>query len=121
VVSLAVPATLHEMYGQELAELLDTVPASQVVPDRSLRTFAYRSGLALANVYFKELGVFSGEGTASSALVNALHRPHLHAVVVRSQEHFSRFGGMYRPMCTVIKSETDADIPVMSGSGRGGR
>ncbi len=78
--NLAVPATLHEVYGQELFELLDTVPASQVVPDRGLRAFAFRSGLALADVYFEEPGVFSREGAVSSALVGALRRPYIHTV-----------------------------------------
>jgi hypothetical protein len=31
-----VPATLHEVYGQELAELLDTVLAGEVVTDRDI-------------------------------------------------------------------------------------
>ncbi|MGH3752186.1 MAG: hypothetical protein ACRDRP_05720 [Pseudonocardiaceae bacterium] len=30
----------------------------------------------------------------------------------------ARFGGMYRPMCTVIEMETGADVPAMSGSSR---
>jgi hypothetical protein len=75
----------------------------------------------LADISTKEPGVSSREGAASRALVVALRRSHIHAVVIPSQEHFSRFGGMHRPMCTVIKMKTGADVPVISGSGRGGR
>lgn len=51
VVNLAVPATLHEMYGQELAELLDTVLAGEVVTDRDIAERLVRSIGALEHLH----------------------------------------------------------------------
>jgi hypothetical protein len=79
-----------------------------------LRAFADRSGLVLADVYTEQPDVSSREGAAFDALVEALRRPHIHAVVIPSPEHFSRFGGMYRAMRTVIGAETSADVLVVS-------
>lgn len=78
-----------------------------------MHTFAHRSGLALADVYTEQPDVSSREGTAFSALVEALRRPHIHAVVIPSPGHFSRFGGIYHAMRTVIETETGADVLVM--------
>jgi hypothetical protein len=79
-----------------------------------MRAFAHRCGLALADVYTEQPDVSSREGAAFSALIEALRRPHIHAVVIPSPGHFSRFGGMYRAMRTVIETETGADVLVMS-------
>jgi len=79
-----------------------------------MRAFAYRSALALAATYTEQSDVSSREGAAFSALVEALRRPHIHAVVIPSPGHFSRFGGMYRAMRTGIETETGADVLVMS-------
>jgi hypothetical protein len=79
-----------------------------------MRTFAHQSGLALADAYTEQPDVSSREGAAFSALLEALRRPHIHAVVIPSPEHFSRFGGMYQAMRTVIQMETGADVLVMS-------
>jgi hypothetical protein len=78
-----------------------------------MRAFAHRCGLALADVYIEQPDVSSREGAAFSALVEALRRPHIHAVVIPSPGHFSRFGGMYQAMRTVIETETGADVLVM--------
>jgi hypothetical protein len=61
-----------------------------------MRVFAHRSGLAF------------------SALVEALRRPHIHAVVIPSVGPFSHFSGMYRATRTVTETETDADVFIMS-------
>jgi hypothetical protein len=79
-----------------------------------MRAFAHGCGLALANTYTEQFDVSSREGAAFSAMVKALRRPHIHAVVIPSRGHFSRFDGMYRGMCTVIETETGADVLVMS-------
>lgn len=57
-------------------------------------TFAHRSGLVLADTYTEQPGVSSRAGAAFSALVKALRRPHIHAIVIPSPGRFSRFGGM---------------------------
>lgn len=59
----------------------------------------------------------SREGAAFRALAEALRRPHVNTVIIPMPEHFSRFGGMYRAMCTAIAVETGADIVIMSGGG----
>jgi hypothetical protein len=51
VVSLSVPAKLHEVYGQELAELLDTVLAGEVVTDRDIAERLVRSLGALVQLH----------------------------------------------------------------------
>jgi hypothetical protein len=86
-----------------------------------MRAFAYRSALALAATYTEQSDVSSREGAAFSALLEALRRPHIHAVVIPSPGHFSRFGGMYLAMCTVIQMETGADVLVISDRSRGVR
>jgi hypothetical protein len=86
--------------------------ADLVIAD--LRAFAHRCGLALADVYMEQPGAFSRERAAFSAMVKALRRPHIQAVVIPSLGHFSRFGGMYRAMRTVIETETGAEVLVMS-------
>ncbi|MGH3999646.1 MAG: hypothetical protein ACRDTJ_19555 [Pseudonocardiaceae bacterium] len=40
-------------------------------------------------------------------------------MIIPTPEHFSRFGGMYRAMRTVIDMETGADVLIMSNEGRG--
>jgi hypothetical protein len=50
VVSLLLPATLHEVYGQELAELLDTVLAGEMVTDRDMAERLVRSVGALVHL-----------------------------------------------------------------------
>jgi hypothetical protein len=84
-----------------------------------LRAFAHRSGLALADTYTEQPGVSSHEGAAFSALVEALHRPHINTVIIPTPEHFSWFGGMYRAMCTVIDMENGAAVLTMSNVGGG--
>lgn len=85
-----------------------------------IRVFACRSGLVLADVFIDSVGVpASREGVVFSALVEALRRPHIQAVVVPGREHFSRFAGLFRAMCTVIEVETRADVLVMSHHGGG--
>jgi hypothetical protein len=85
-----------------------------------LQAFAHRSGLALGDVYTEHTDVpASREGAAFRALVEALRRPHIRAVVIPSPEHFSRFGGMHRAMCTVIDVETGLDVLIMSNRGGG--
>jgi hypothetical protein len=86
--------------------------ADQLIAE--MRVFAHRCGLVLADVYIEQPCVSSHEGAAFSALVEALRRPHIHAVVIPSPGHFSRFGGMYHAMRTVIETETGADVLVMS-------
>ncbi|MGH3600682.1 MAG: hypothetical protein ACRDQH_10450 [Pseudonocardiaceae bacterium] len=49
--SLSVPATLHEVYGQELSELLDTVLAGDVVADRDVAERLVRSIGALVHLH----------------------------------------------------------------------
>jgi hypothetical protein len=83
--------------------------------------FAHRSGLALADTYTEQPEVSSHQGAAFSALVEALRRPHIHAVVFPSAGHFSRFGGRYRAMCAVIETETGTDVLVMSNNDEGVR
>jgi hypothetical protein len=51
VVSLSVSATLHQVYGQELAELLDTVLAGEVVTDRDIAERLVRSLGALVHLH----------------------------------------------------------------------
>jgi hypothetical protein len=86
--------------------------ADQIIAD--MRVFTHQGGLALADTYIEQSDVSSREGAAFSALVEALRRPHIHAVVIPSTGHFSRFGGMYEAMRTMIKTETGADVLVMS-------
>jgi hypothetical protein len=86
-----------------------------------MRAFAHRCSLALTDIYTEQPGVSSREGAAFSALVEALRRPHIHAVIIASPGHFSRFGGMYQAMRTVIQMETGADVLVMSNSPRDAR
>lgn len=85
-----------------------------------LRAFADVRGLALADVYTEQVSVPSREGAAFHALVEALRRPHINTVIIPTPEHFSRFGGMYRAMRTVIEVETGADVLIMSTKGVGG-
>ncbi|MGH4011633.1 MAG: hypothetical protein ACRDTH_26295 [Pseudonocardiaceae bacterium] len=74
----------------------------------------------MADVYTEQQpDVSCREGAAFCALVEALRRPHIHAVIIPTPEHFSRFGGMYRAMCAVINVETGADVLIMSNEGRG--
>lgn len=87
----------------------------------TLRAFAHVRGLALVDVYTEPADVpASREGAAFSALVEALRRPHINAVIIPTPEHFSRFGGMYRAMYAVIGMEISADVLIMSGMGGGG-
>ena len=65
-------------------------------------------------MYTEQPHVSSREGAVFSALVEALRRPHIHAAVIPSLGHFSRFGVMYRAMRTVIETETGADVLVRS-------
>lgn len=62
----------------------------------------------MADVYTEEPGVSSREGAAFSALVDALRRPHIHAVVIPSTPHFSRFGG---PLVVTPGVRTDPERP----------
>jgi hypothetical protein len=87
--------------------------------DAKMRVFAHRCGHALAGMYTEQPDVSSREGAAFSAMVKALRRPHIHAVVIPSPGHFSRFDGMYRAMCTVIETATGADVLVMSARSGG--
>jgi hypothetical protein len=83
-----------------------------------LWAFAHRSGLVLADVYIEHADVSaSREGAAFLALVEALRRPHIRTVIIPTPEHFSRFGGMYQTMRTVIETETGADVLIMSEHG----
>jgi hypothetical protein len=83
-----------------------------------LRTFAHQSGLVLADVYTEHTDVpASREGAVFRVLVEALRRPHITTMIIPA-EHFSRFKGMYRAMCTAIATETTADIVIMSGCRR---
>ncbi len=50
-VSLSVSATLHEVHGQELVELLDTVLAGEVVADRDVAERLVRSIGALVHLH----------------------------------------------------------------------
>ncbi|MGH3875126.1 MAG: hypothetical protein ACRDSR_27120 [Pseudonocardiaceae bacterium] len=87
----------------------------------TLRAFTHSRGLALADVYTEQQpDVSSCEGVAFRALVEGLRRSHLNVVVIPSPEYFSRFGGMYRAMRTVIDVETGADVLIMSNKGVGG-
>ncbi|MGH3924479.1 MAG: hypothetical protein ACRDTT_16735 [Pseudonocardiaceae bacterium] len=82
-----------------------------------LYAFAHRSGLALADVYIEQPDVSSRAMAAFRALVEALRRPHSNTMIIPAPEHFSRFGGMYRAMCTAIDVETGADVLIMSERG----
>lgn len=55
MVSLSVPATLHEVHGQELTELLDTVLAGDVVADRDVAERLVRSIGALVHLHRRHL------------------------------------------------------------------
>lgn len=80
-----------------------------------LQAFAHKSGLVLTDVYAEQVDVpASREGAAFRALVDALRRPHLNTAIIPTPLHFSRFGGMYRAMCTVIAVETGADVLIVS-------
>jgi hypothetical protein len=101
------------MWPSDPPEHADTLTAQ-------LRAFARRSGLVPDDVYTEHPNVpASREGAAFRALVEALRRPHIRTVIIPTPEHFSRFGGMYRPMCTAIAVETGADIVMMSECGGG--
>jgi hypothetical protein len=93
--------------------------ADQLIVD--MRAFAHRFGLALADTYTEQPEVSSREGAAFSALVEALRHPHIHAVVIPSAGHFSRFGGMYQTMRTLIETKTGAHMLVMSDRTKGAR
>ena len=86
-----------------------------------LREFADVRGLALADTYTERTDVFSLEWAAFSALVEALRRPHIHAVIVPTSEHFSRFGGIYQAMRTLIETETGTHVLVMTDRPEGMR
>jgi hypothetical protein len=74
----------------------------------------------LDDVYTEHTDVpASHDGAAFRALVEVLRRPHIRTVIIPTPEHFSRFGGMYRAMCTAIAVETGADIVIMSERGGG--
>lgn len=49
--SLSVHATLHEVYGQELAQLLDVVLTGEVVDDRAIAECLVRSMGALMRLH----------------------------------------------------------------------
>ncbi len=85
-----------------------------------MRAFAHRSGLALVDTYIEHPGASSREGAAFRALVEALHRPHIHAAVIPSPEHFSRFG-LCRATRTLIETETGAHVLVISDRSGGAR
>jgi hypothetical protein len=86
-----------------------------------MHAFAHRCGLALADVYTEQPDVSSREGAVFRALVEALRRPHIHAVVIPSPGHFSCFGGMYQAMRALIEAETGADVLIMTDRPRGAR
>lgn len=86
-----------------------------------MRAFAHRSGLALADVYTEQPDVSSREGAAFSLLVEALRRPHIHAVIIPTPGHFSRFDGMYQAMRSLIETETGAHVLIMTDSPRDAR
>jgi hypothetical protein len=83
------------------------------------RAFAHRSNLALAHASTEHPDVPPREWTAFRALVKALHRPHIHTVIIPAPEHFSRVGDMHRAMRTFINVETGADLLIVSEHGRG--
>jgi hypothetical protein len=86
-----------------------------------MRAFAHQSGFVLADIYTEHTDVpASREGAAFRALVEALRRSRINAVIIPAPEHFSRFGGVYRAMRTVIDVETGADVLIMSSMGGGG-
>jgi hypothetical protein len=93
--------------------------ADQLMAD--MRAYAHRFGLTLADTYTEQPEVSSREGAAFSTLVEALRRPHIHTVVIPSAGHFSRFGGIYRVMRTLIETETGADVLVVSDRTKGVR
>lgn len=85
-----------------------------------LRAFAQQSDLVLDEVYTEYTDVpTSRVGEAFRALVEALRRSRIHTVIIPAPEHFSRFGGMYWAMRTVIDMETGADVLIMSSMGGG--
>jgi hypothetical protein len=79
---------------------------------------AHRCGLALADTYTEQQpDVSSREGPAFRTLVAVLRRPQIRTVISPTPEHFSRFGGMYRAMRTVIDVEIGADVLIMAEGG----
>jgi hypothetical protein len=91
--------------------------ADQLIAE--MRASAHRSGLALADTYIEHPGASSREGAAFRALVGAAP-PHIHAVVIPSPEHFSRFG-LCRATRTLIETETGAHVLVISNRSGGAR
>lgn len=79
-------ATLHEVYGQELFELLDTVPGQSGRARPRLACVRIPVGLTLADIYFEEPSVFPREG---KALVDALRRPTSTKQVIRPNARLS--------------------------------
>jgi hypothetical protein len=97
-------------WPSEPAEQIDAVSAR-------LRLFAQARGLALADVCTEPVSVpASREGTAFSALVEALRRPHISTVIIPA-EHYIRLRGIHRATCTAIAVETCAALLIMSDGG----
>ncbi|HUR02167.1 MAG TPA: hypothetical protein VM347_06495 [Nonomuraea sp.] len=82
-----------------------------------LSAFAHRSGLTLTDIYTEPLHVF--RRSAFGALIEALRRPEICAVVAPSPEHLSEFDGIYQAMRTLIELETCAEVVIMSDNGAG--
>lgn len=87
---------------------------------RSATTACSRPPQAGTDVYTEDTDVSAPRaGAAFSVLVEALRRPHIYIVITPAPEHSSRFGGMYRAMCTALAVETGADVLIMSQCGEG--
>lgn len=85
-----------------------------------MRAFALRCGLAGRHIHRTTRCVLP-RGAVFSVLVEALRRPHIHAVVIPSPGQLCRFGGMYRARCTLIETETGAKMLVTSDRPRSAR
>ncbi|MEV6156221.1 hypothetical protein AB0L53_38345 [Nonomuraea sp. NPDC052129] len=80
-----------------------------------MRAFAHRSGLELVSVYTEPPHVF--RRAAFGALIEALRRSDICAVVVPAPKHLSEFDGIYRAMRTLIELETRSEVVIMSEDG----
>ncbi|WP_433517747.1 recombinase family protein [Nonomuraea sp. CA-143628] len=88
----------------------DTSAADSDQVTGRLSAFATRSGLDLVDIYTDR---HPFRRSAFGALLHALRRPDITAVVIPAPRHLSEFDGIYRGMRMLIEVETRCEVVVM--------
>jgi hypothetical protein len=83
---------------------------------RELTSYADREGFSLADIYVEQVG---SHASAFNALIDAVKRQDVQAVVVPALYHLARFPGLQLAMKELLERETGARVLVVYPSPEG--